>query len=172
MCSGARKRYHAGEASRRAKKPVITIRQRIPASSTTNNPDITTMMAVPVSFWIIISTAGIRIIRADQNKCLKRGGSGRLPRYQAIISGTTIFIISEGWKLGIPGKSIQLRAPPASTPMISTRANRASPAPYIESAQLLKTCTLNWDTINIANIPTTITRACRRTTVSLPSLAL
>jgi hypothetical protein len=90
---------------------------------------------VPRSGWRAISTAGTAIISTAASSRPGRGGSGCSARYQAIIIGTAIFIISEGWKRTGPRLS-QRCAPLPMTPRPSTASSSSMPIRKIHGVHM------------------------------------
>jgi hypothetical protein len=109
-----------------ATAPIIQ-RQRRPATNSTNTPEARISSDVPRSGCLRISATGTRISARLIAMCLKRGGSERLERYQAMVIGMTIFITSEGWKRMTPGMLIQRVAPIAVCPINSTATSKETP---------------------------------------------
>jgi len=103
----------------------------------TKTPAAPMSRAVPKSGWTTMSPMG-KAVRTRAAKTWRgRGGMGLADRYQATIIGTTIFIISEGWKRNRP-RSSQRRAPLPISPKTRTAASRTMPAANTQGVQWSK----------------------------------
>ena len=82
---------------------------------------------MPRSGWRLTSHAGTAISNAASTKSAQPIRPSRFWKYQASISGSAIFMSSEGWKRMTP-RSSQRREPLTTTPNSATPTSIATPA--------------------------------------------